>query len=416
MKYLKSAVLLMAIQFVWVANAFSRNDTIQLGRSFGLQLSGFVRGDYILDTRQGGEAVEGLFLFYPAKPVLDENGKDINATPKSNLTSIASRLSMRFFAPEVLRAKSSAYIEVDFTGTSNTNGIRMRHAYINLAWDKSSLLIGRTWHPFSASCMPNVLALNTGAPFWGFNRSDQLRFNFTPRQWALSAIVDFQSDYASLGPDGKSGVYMRNSIIPEFSIDITHKTNPLQTGVVGSVKTLKPRLFTQNQTAQTYKTNETITTYSAQAYLQYKKANWLIKSQAMYLQNTTDALMIGGYAVSSINPATGHETYTPTQYMNYWVGVDYGKKWQVGCFAGYLHSLGTLDNVAGAWYAREKDMKYMYRIAPHLFYNIGNWQFALELEYTTSAYGTTVDNNHAKIINAKEVSNLRTNLAVMFWL
>ncbi|MDR3093586.1 MAG: hypothetical protein LBU62_02940, partial [Bacteroidales bacterium] len=245
MKHLRPAILLIAIQCVWLTNAFSRNDTIQLSRAFGLQLSGFVRGDYLYDTRQGGEAVEGLFLFYPAKPLLDENGQDINATPKSNLSTISSRLSMRVFAPEVFRAKSSAYIEVDFTGTSNTNGIRLRHAYINLAWNKSSLLIGRTWHPFSASCMPNVLALNTGAPFWGFNRSDQIRFNYTPRHWALSAIVNFQSDYASLGPDGKSGNYMRNATIPEFSIDIAHKTNTLQTGVVGAVKTLKPRLFTQ---------------------------------------------------------------------------------------------------------------------------------------------------------------------------
>ncbi|MDR3094637.1 MAG: hypothetical protein LBU62_08375, partial [Bacteroidales bacterium] len=208
----------------------------------------------------------------------------------------------------------------------------------------------------------------------------------------------------------------RNATIPEFSIDIAHKTNTLQTGVVGAVKTLKPRLFTQISPTQLYKTSETITTYSAQAYLQYKKTNWLIKSQAMYLQNTADALMIGGYAVSTIDPATGHETYTPTQYMNYWLGVDYGKKWQVGCFFGYLHSLGTLDNVAGEWYAREKNMKYMYRVAPHLFYNIGNWQFMLELEYTTAAYGTTEDNHRGKIVNAKEVSNLRTNLAVMFWL
>jgi hypothetical protein len=276
----------------------------------------------------------------------------------------------------------------------------------------------------SATTIPNVLALNTGAPFWHFNRSDQVRFNYMPGHWTLSAIVDFQSDYASLGPpEGiaggtavKSGVYMRNAAIPEFSIDITHKTGVLQTGVVGTVKTLKPRLFTQISPTQTYKTDETLTTYSAQAYLQYQKAKWLIKSQAMYVQNTTDALMIGGYAVSKFDPATGHETYTPTQYMNYWLGVDYGKTWQVGCFAGYLQSLGTLDNVEGAWYAREKNMKSMYRIAPHLYYNIGNWKLALELEYSASAYGAADDSHHGKILNAKEVSNFRTNLAVHFFL
>jgi len=82
----------------------------------------------------------------------------------------------------------------------------------------------------------------------------------------------------------------------------------------------------------------------------------------IYTQNTTESMMVGGYAVSAIDPATGHEKYTPTQYMNYWINVDYGKKWQAGFFAGYLNSSGTLENVTDVWYARAHDIKYMYRI------------------------------------------------------
>ena len=125
--------------------------------------------------------------------------------------------------------------------------------------------------------------------------------------------------------------------------------------------------------------------------------------------------MLGGYAVSDIDPATGHEKYTPTQHLNYWINVDYGRKWQIGLFAGYLNSLGTTANVTGAWFARAHDIKYMYRISPHVFYNMNNWQFAAEFEYTAAAFGEVQNNQKAKIINAREVANFRTNLLVCFY-
>jgi len=405
---------------------FSQNDRLKLGRTTSIQFSGFARVDYIYDTRQTSEAVEGLFTFFPLNKQLDANGKDINAAPVTNFISIASRLGTRFFAPDVFGAKSTAYIEFDFTGTSNTNGARMRQAYTNLAWEKTELQLGRTWHPFAIGCIPNIVALNTGAPFWAFNRSDQIRFDYKPEKALLSLFAVFQSDYCSLGPvpgtastSLKSSNYMRNAMLPEFAAHVAYKTPELQFGTIGSVKTIKPRLYTMtdytNSKGAKYKTDETLTTCAVQAYAQLRTTDWIFKAQATYTQNTTESLMIGGYAVSSTDPATGHEKYTPTQYMNYWLNVDYGKKWQLGFFAGYLNSLGTLENVAGAWYTRGQDIKYMYRLSPHLFYNINNCQFAVEFEYTTAAFGEIKNNEKAKIVNTSEIANFRTNLMVCYY-
>ena len=404
----------------------AQNDTIRLGRSTGLQVSGFVRLDYIYDTRQTAEAVEGLFSFYPLNKQLDASGKDINATPVTNFVSIASRLSTRFYAPDVFGAKSSAYIEFDFTGTSNTNGVRLRQAYTNLAWTKSNLLVGRAWHPLAVFCVPNIVALNTGAPFWAFNRSDQIRFDYKPENWLLSALAVYQSDYASLGPvpgtastSAKSPVYLRDALLPEWVAHIAYRTPALQLGAVGSIKTIKPRLYTMsdyaNPNGPKYKTGETLTTYAAQAYAHFQTADWVLKAQASYTQNTTESLMLGGYAVSAVDAVTGHEKYTPTQHMNYWINIDYGRKWQAGLFAGYLSNLGTLENVAGAWYARAHDIKYMYRLSPHLFYNVNNWQFATEVEYTVAAFGEVRNDQKAKIANASEVANFRTSLMIYFF-
>ena len=101
--------------------------------------------------------------------------------------------------------------------------------------------------------------------------------------------------------------------------------------------------------------------------------------------------------------------------MNYWINIDYGKKCQVGLFAGYLNSLGTLDHVVGAWYARAPEINYMYRISPHIFYNVNNCQFAVEFEYTAAAFGEIQPNQKAKIVNTSEVANFRTNLMVCFY-
>jgi len=101
--------------------------------------------------------------------------------------------------------------------------------------------------------------------------------------------------------------------------------------------------------------------------------------------------------------------------MNYWINVDYGKKWQIGFFAGYLENLGTLANVAGPFYARAHDIKYMYRVSPHKFYTVNNWQVAAEIEYTAAAFGEVQNNQKGKIKNASEVANTRFNMLVYFF-
>ena len=414
-------VLIFTIFQVFNLSVFSQSDTIWLGRSSGLQLSGFARLDYVYDSRQTSEAVEGLFTFFPLNKEFDANGKDINAAPKANFISIASRLSARFYAADMFGAKSTAYIEFDFTGTSNTNGVRLRQAYINLAWNNANLLLGRTWHPLAAACIPNVVALNTGAPFWAFNRSDMLRFEYSPESWLISAAAVYQSDYTSPGPtplqSGKNSTYLRDAIAPEIVVHTAYKTPTFRIGAMGSVKTIKPRLFTTGEDGKKYKTNEKLTTYIAMVYTQSQITNWTLKAQASYTQNAAESLMFGGYATSSIEPITGHEKYTPTQHLNYWINVDYGKKWQVGLFVGYLHNLGTLENVApaGAWYARAYDVKYMYRLSPHLIYNLNNWQIATEIEYTSAAFGELHNNKKAKITNTSEVANLRASMMACFY-
>jgi hypothetical protein len=96
---------------------------------FGISLSGFVKTDIFYDSRQTVSIREGHYLLYPKGPLLDPGGRDINARSSFNILSIQTRLAGRITGPDVLGAKTSAYIEAEFFGTSDAdiNGFRLRH-------------------------------------------------------------------------------------------------------------------------------------------------------------------------------------------------------------------------------------------------------------------------------------------------
>jgi hypothetical protein len=172
-----------------------------------LTWSGFVRTDAIFDTRQVVEAREGYLLLYPKKVVLDKNGEDINAHGSYNQYAMTARLAAKVTGPDVLNAKTMAYIEGDFTGASNSelNSFRLRHAYLKLKWEHSGFLAGQYWHPLNVpEMLPNVLALNTGAPFHPYNRQPQFRFDYKSGKLNTMLAISTQRDYTNTGPAGAS--------------------------------------------------------------------------------------------------------------------------------------------------------------------------------------------------------------------
>ena len=75
--------------------------------------------------------------------------------------------------------------------------VRLRHAYLNLDWGTSALLLGQTWHPLYGDVAPQILNLNMGAPFQPFSRAPQIRFRYKTGDiqltgaaiWAISISV-----------------------------------------------------------------------------------------------------------------------------------------------------------------------------------------------------------------------------------
>ena len=102
-------------------------------QGFSLDWHGFVNPHYYADSRSVVGGREDMMLFYP-KPILrDSLGNDLNDGWQVDMLAITARLGLTIKGPDIWGAKTKAYIEGDFTGSTNAtiNDLRLRHAYID---------------------------------------------------------------------------------------------------------------------------------------------------------------------------------------------------------------------------------------------------------------------------------------------
>ncbi len=388
--------------------------------AFGFTLSGFVKTDIFYDSRQTTSIREGHYLLFPKGPALGPDGADANARGTFNILSIQTRLAGTITGPDALGARTSAYLEAEFFGTSDAdlNGFRLRHGYLKLAWARSELLIGQFWHPmFVTESFPDVVSFNTGAPFQPFNRSPQVRFAQAFGGFSLTATALAQRDFTSNGPDGAGSVYLRNAALPEFNLKLQYgrknaarKTETVA-GVGADVMRLAPRIVT----ALGYATDESLTGLAAMAFVKQKWPRWSWKAEAVWGQNLHHLTMLGGYAVRDVVDAErGEWSYTPISTLTFWTEVQTtGAPWQTGLFAGYAKNLGSRHEITGANYARGFNIGELYRLSPRLVYNVGRMRFAGEAELTAASYGAP--DPFGKVREARFVRNLRFLLAAYYF-
>lgn len=384
---------------------------------FSIQFGGFVKTDYWLDSRTVIAAREDLFLLFPARKKLDADGVDIHGDPVFNFSAITSRVASHITGPDAFGAQVSGMIEADFSGVTDAdiNGFRLRHAYLQLSWDDLDLLLGQWWHPmFSPAVLPEVVSLNTGAPFQPFIRNPQatLTYHHGQSSWLVSMIG--QRDNASDGPQGVSPDYLRNTTIPNVHFQWSRDHQRLTTGLAADYKVIRPRLATdgvQENDAGLY-TDEQIATYAFMAYGGFSQGKLNLKTKAIYGQNLSEHLMLGGYAERFIDD-DGFVSYTPLNHLSSWFNIVYGEDVRAGLFLGYARNLGAVDDVEGRYYGRGSDIAYLYRIAPSIRFASGNVELCTELEYTAAAYGEPDQSGRVK--NHQEVGNTRILFTAFYY-
>ena len=402
-----------------------------------LKVYGFVSNDFFYNSRQNVEMVDGIIQLFPKPIELNAAGVDKNAVAQAEMLSVNSRIGVDLTGAPILGAKSSGKIEADFAGFGTSYYVfRIRQAFMKLNWEKTELLVGQTWHPLFGSVVPTTFSANAGGPFQPFNRSPQVRIKETlSKTLSLTAAALYEMQYASQGPltattSGASNVFMKNAIVPDIFIGLENKTKHWTLGIGGDLKTLKPEPLNK----------ATITSLSAGAYFQYVNDKLQLKGKTTYGENLSDQLMLGGYGVSKYNTDLSSVlSYTNFKNMNTWVNVVYGTKLQVGLLLGMSNNLGTSEDLAlnaknrfvsygyGFYnssdlnpnikttdvdYNNQQILDRLYRVAPQVSYNISNFKFGLEYDYTTASYGTMQRDGSAK--NTYNVSNNRILASVMY--
>jgi hypothetical protein len=405
------------VVFVLFIGIFGMGLFAQSGESdFGIKFSGFVKNDFIFDSRQTVSAREGHFLLWPAAELPDFDDKDINAKANFNFLAIQTRLKGTISGPDVLGAKTSAVIEGAFFGHSNSdvNGFRLRHAFGKLNWKNTELLFGQYWHPmFITGCFPGVVSFNTGSPFQPFARNPQLRITYKTGDLGLMVAAISQRDFTS--PGGSS--QLRNSMMPEthFQVFYNPKNSEAGTeflaGLGAGYKMVVPRL----QTDSGYVAHDKFGSIMAQGFIKIRIPKVTIKLEGTYGQNNYDVLMLSSWGVTSVDTITDHREYTLLSSMSFWAEIHTnGKTWQAGLFAGYTKNLGAKEEILPEYvFGERSDIDYVYRVAPRIIYNVGKLRFALELEYTTAAFGGI--NVNGTIDDAIPVSNLRTLIGAYYF-
>ncbi|MGN0202051.1 MAG: hypothetical protein ACI399_04000 [Candidatus Cryptobacteroides sp.] len=372
-----------------------------------ITVGGFIRTYAHLDTKDMLSGRGELFSYIPLE---EQSG---NGTTY-HFTAMTSRLWVNADGYRFGNMTASAKIEADFyngvSGVTGTANLRLRQAYMNLGFENSkgdkigSLKVGQAWHPLAAD-MPDVLSLNTGAPFGAFSRTPLAQWD-SPlgKNFSLTAAAIWQMQYTSCGPEGASANYIRNGGIPEIYLGFNYSGEHTLFRLGYDFVSIKP-----------YAGGNRVNSSLVFAYAQYKKGLFSVKAKTTYGQNGSHLNLTGGYAVTGGTSSEDFE-YTPNTSSSTWLSLSYGKKWQGVLFAGYIQNFGVNKEITGNyWFCSNSrnNVKSVWRLTPTVFRNIGKFTVGAECELTNARYGTLQSDGKVGG-DLEDVLNTRLQLMLKF--
>lgn len=410
---IKITLLLLFTTF----NIFA-NDTTKVEPKhdpYEFEVYGFVRNDFTFDSRKTYAAVGELFSFIPMDNQLNSMGEDLNAMPSSRLLAVVSRLGFNFKSPSFNGMYINAKIETDFCGAgANYNMFRIRHAYVGLNWKHHQLLVGQNWHPMSGDLLPNIVSLNTGAPFNAFSRTPQLRYNAKLNAVTLSAATIYQLQYPSPGPNGNSTEYQVFGGMPELYLGVTYAANGLKVGLGGEFMSLRPRT-TAMVDSMVVKVNETVNSFATQLFAQYSTKNFTVAAKSIYGGNTGHLLMMSGYGYGLNEDGT--RFYAPLNQSATWMTLTYhstreNHNVRATVLGGYMKNFGARHDLDGVYVRGYDNIDQIFRVAPSIQYLYKGLVLGVEYEYTGVMYGTPQANY--SVVGDHLVGNHRAYIMLVY--
>jgi hypothetical protein len=376
---------------------------------------GFIRTDYIWDTRKSAQVREYNLNLYPLDEVLDANGADLNDAGASNFLSVVSRLGTKVKGPNVWGAKISGTLEGDFFGnTESTIGLlRLRHAYVNMDWSKTSLTMGQTWYPtFIPEVFPGVANFSTGILFNPFGWASQIKLkqNFTKEfSGAITAYKEreFTTQTATGGTQNSASI---NSSVPTIHGQLQFKNKNWIAGLGAEFKSLQPLTESGGKVS-----NEKANSTSFVGYAKYSNDKFSVKAYGITGTDMANLVMLGGFV--GYTQAGQLETYESSRTTAYWIDIaSNNKKVAPGLFFGMTTNDGTSKTLAlgetAKYYMRgiagTRVVEQVMRVSGRVDFKQNKFRVTPEIEYTGATWGDlNANGNGSADLNKKEVSNMR---------
>lgn len=410
---------LCLIAFMSVINpSFSQENEKQEEKPYRADIYGFVRTDFMWDTRRSAQAREYHFTYFPLDVVLDENGRDIHATGASNFLSLVTRFGVKASGPDVWGANTSAVLETDFFGSENTLGhLRLRHAYVDLDWEKTKLTVGQTWYPaFIPEVFPGTVNFSTGIPFNPFGWVSQVRVKQRlTKAFAFDLIAYKEREFTTATATGAAANSASfNSPVPTFHGQFQYKKNNFIAGAGVEYKSLKPVIESNGLVS-----DQRVNSLTFIGYFRYANDKFLIKAYALNGENLHSFLMLGGFVGYNTNQPGEVETYKPIKTRSYWIDIaSTHEHIAPGLFAGFSTNDGASRDGATDFYARgimgSRAVTDIWRVAARVDFKRNKLRISPEVEYNGATWGDLVSDGSVANTNRNNVGNFRAMVSCVY--
>lgn len=384
----ETSLVYILLFVLWGSSQALLSDSLQAQVKFDFH--GFVNPHYYADSRAVVGGREDMMLFFPKPIAPDSTGNDKNEGWQANMMAITARLGVRISGPDVLGARTSAYVEGDFTGSTNAtiNDLRLRHAYINMEWERHKLLVGQYWYPMQIhEVLPMTNPLNMGAPFALYARYNQVRYQTQMGAIQMVAAASWQLDNMSQGLlDGthtSSTAFARHSMIPELTLQVRYAGEKLFFGVAANLRSIQPQVpWTSLNKRLHYMASYTLFAKATAGQL-------TVKAQTLLNNSLYEGCSLGGYMM--LTDGDVEDWHFNTVWMD--LSRNAGR-WRPGLFLGYAKNSQWGDyEGASHLFGRGQDLEYLWRVQPRLTFKASQALFfTAEAEYTRAGYAEAVGN------------------------
>lgn len=388
------------------------------------KFSGYLEYTAWWTSRQAEGDGDVFEILFPKRPIFDADCQDINAQGECNMTVMDTRLRAEFFGPHVLGAHTFGFIESDAFGQNLTKvRFRLWHAFLQLSWQHSKILLGQFWHPFSVvNTFPPTVSIENGSPVTPNSRNPQIRYTVSQGNKKLLLALVSQSTFASDGPIGHNALYLRNARVPILVARAVYdNAQHIYAGIGILFQRLKPRI--ESDTG--YHVKESINSAQATLFATLKFASLEIRQQLTFAQNANNLNLLGGFGVTHIEPVTDMRHYANTNTLSYWADININKQIEPGLFIGIVKNFGARTPITpciqnlqtqeevSTLYGLGMDINTVFKCYPRIRLHMLPFDFALEVEITRATYGCI--NDFAKVKNREPTTNIRALFASYYY-